>query len=200
MWCFRTASFRTAPGPWESGSGTGERWRDIHIHHLTGAVRRYADCPQREFAPRWWGKGEPVFVSAAYRNEEKQYPGTIRSISLDHISLKCESCIFLGAEEASPIRHVTMDHIHLTMEQQGTQPADVFDEQPSPPGACIPMISPAFYARYVDGLRVEAMTVWKTAANAADKEGKESAENQLVQLESCQRAEVNVQVEIKDEL
>ena len=92
-----------------------------------------------------------------------------------------------------------MDHIHLTMEQQGTQPADVFDEQPSPRGV-YPHDIPAFYARYVDGLRVEAMTVWKTAANAADKEGKESAENQLVQLESCQRAEVNVQVEIKDEL
>ncbi len=185
-----------AVGIWVRDGGTVE---DIHIHHLTGAVRRYADCPQREFAPRWWGKGEPVFVSAAYRNEEKQYPGTIRSISLDHISLKCESCIFLGAEEASPIRHVTMDHMHLTMEQQGTQPADVFDEQPSPRGV-YPHDIPAFYARYVDGLRVEAMTVWKTAANAADKEGKESAENQLVQLESCQRAEVNVQVEIKDEL
>ena len=40
---------------------------DIHVHHVSGNTKRYADCPQREFAPRWWGKGEPIFINATPR-------------------------------------------------------------------------------------------------------------------------------------
>ena len=40
---------------------------NIRVHDLTGAVRRYADAPGRAFAPGWWGKGEPVFISNTWR-------------------------------------------------------------------------------------------------------------------------------------
>lgn len=135
-----------AVGIWVRDGGTIE---DIHVHHLTGAVRRYADAPQR----RWWGKGEPVFVSATYRNEEKRFPGNIRRLSFDHLYLKSESCIFLAAEEDCPIKDVHMDHVYITMERQGTQSEIPFDEQPSLYGVYDHPI-PSFYARCVDGLDV----------------------------------------------
>lgn len=135
-----------AVGIWVRDGGTIE---DIHVHHLTGAVRRYADAPRR----RWWGKGEPIFISATWRNEEKKFPGTIRGLSFDHIYLKSESCIFLGAEEVCPIEDVSMDHIRITMTRQGTQAQIPFDEQPSLYNVYEHDI-PRLYARHVKGLRI----------------------------------------------
>ena len=138
--CSRAASI------WVRDGGLIE---NINIHHLTGAVRRYADAPTR----RWWGKGEPLFISATYRNDEKNFPGTIRNIFYDHICLKAESCIFMGAEEDCAIQDVQMDHINITMVKQGTQSEIPFDEQPSRYNVYAHDI-PYLYARHVKGLRV----------------------------------------------
>lgn len=136
-----------AVGIWVRDGGAIE---DIHVHHLTGAVRRYADAPRR----RWWGKGEPVFISATWRNEEKKFPGIIRRLSFDHIYLKSESCIFLGGEEVCPIEDVSMDHVRITMTRQGTQSQIPFDEQPSLYNVYEHSI-PRLYARHVKGLCIE---------------------------------------------
>lgn len=136
-----------AVGIWVRDGGCIE---DIHVHHLTGAVRRYADAPTR----RWWGKGEPIFVSATYRNEKKLFPGTIRNLTFDHIYLKSESCVFLAGEEDCPIEDVQMDHVMITMIKQGTQEAIPFDEQPSIYDVYDHEI-PYFYGRHVKGLRVQ---------------------------------------------
>ena len=69
-----------AVGIWVRDGGTIE---DIQIHHITGNTKRYADGVNRTFAPRWWGKGEPIFLSAGYRKGEKKYPGKIRRITFD---------------------------------------------------------------------------------------------------------------------
>ncbi len=134
-----------AVGIWVRDGGTVE---DIHVHHLTGAVRRYADAPQR----RWWGKGEPFFISATYRNEKKDFPGIIRRVSFDHIYLKSESCIFIAGEEECPVEDISMDHVRIEMIRQGTQKEIPFDEQPSLYGVYAHGI-PYFYGRHVNGMR-----------------------------------------------
>ncbi len=165
-----------AVGVWVRDGGTVE---DIHVHHLTGAVRRYADAPKR----RWWGKGEPIFVSATYRDHRKLFPGVIRGLSFDHIYLKAESCIFLGAEEDCPIRDVEMDHIQITMVKQGTQWEIPFDEQPSRYNVYSHEI-PRFYARWVENLRVEGSRITREGEGFpmwVDK----------VELENCRNADVD---------
>ncbi len=143
-------------GIWVRDGGTVEH---IHVHHLTGAVRRYADACDLPGAPGWWGKGEPVFISATPRQgQEGSFPGTIRDIHISDLDIKCESCIFLGGEENSPIERVRLREIHLTLERQGTQPGGLFDEQPS--GRHIyPHSIPALYARHVHGLTLKDSTV-----------------------------------------
>lgn len=165
-----------AVGIWVRDGGAIE---DIHVHHLTGAVRRYADAPKR----RWWGKGEPVFVSATYRNEEKRFPGSIRRLSFDHIYLKSESCIFLAGEEDCPIKDVHMDHVYITMERQGTQSEIPFDEQPSVYGVYDHTI-PSFYARCVDGLRVTESRIERVGEGFPMWGG-------AVELDRCTRTEMN---------
>ena len=151
-------------GIWVRDGGTLER---IQIRHLTGAVRRYADAYDLPGAPGWWGKGEPIFVSATPRKgREGTSPGTIRDISFSDVDMLCESSIFLGGEEQSPISRVRFRDIHLCMTRQGTQPGGLFDEQPS--GRHIyPHSIPALYARHVHGLDMRDSTVRFIGENEA---------------------------------
>lgn len=126
---------------------------DIHVHHVSGNTKRYADCPQRKFAPRWWGKGEPIFISATPRRLG-EHPGYIRNISFDHIYMTVESALFLAGEEESRIKNVSIEKMHLIMKKQGTQNANVFDEQPSVRGV-YPHSIPVIYARCVDYLEID---------------------------------------------
>jgi polygalacturonase len=148
-----------AVGIWVRDGGTVE---NIQVHHLTGAVRRYADAPQREFAPRWWGKGEPLFISATYRTPEKRFPGVICNIKFDNINLKSESDILIAGEESCPIENVSINELELTLEKQGSQPGGFFDEQPSLRHVYQHAL-PAVYARYVHGLRMKECRVRKVA-------------------------------------
>lgn len=143
-----------AVGIWVRDGGTIE---DVHVHHLTGAVRRYADAPAR----RWWGKGEPFFVSATYRNESRKFPGIIRRLSFDHIYLKSESCIFIAGEQDCPIREIDMDHVRIEMIRQGTQQEIPFDEQPSLYNVYSHTI-PCLYGRYVEGMRLRDCRIFQT--------------------------------------
>lgn len=90
---------------------------DIHVHHVSGNTKRYADCPQRKFAPRWWGKGEPIFISATPRRPG-EHPGYIRNISFDHIYMTVESALFLAGEEESRIKNVSIEKMHLIMKSK----------------------------------------------------------------------------------
>ena len=64
-----------AVGVWVRDGGTVEH---IHVHHLTGNTRRYADAYQLPGAPGWWGKGEPIFISATPRAGKTGPAGVIR--------------------------------------------------------------------------------------------------------------------------
>lgn len=143
-------------GIWVRDGGTAEH---IHVRHLTGAVRRYADAYDLPGAPGWWGKGEPVFISATPRKgRENDFPGVIRDITVSDLDIRCESCIFLGGEQLSPIERVRLRDIHITFEKQGTQPGGLFDEQPSA-RHIYPHSIPALYARHVRGLWLKDSSV-----------------------------------------
>ena len=112
-------------------SRDGGEISDIHIHHITGNTLRYADCIGRAFSPAWWGKGEPIYISATKRKNTDRIPGKIHAIYMDHISIMAESSIFLAGEEYSEIEDVQMQDINICWRQKGKHSPEVFDEQPS---------------------------------------------------------------------
>ncbi len=144
-----------AVGIWARDGGTIE---DIYVHHILANTKRYADCPKRSFAPRWWGKGEPVFVSAAFRNQEKRYPGTIRRVAFEHVQLFCESSIFIAGEQEARIEDVVFRDCCFTWKKQGNFLPDVFDEQPSVHDV-YPHEIPWLYVRSADGISVSGQYV-----------------------------------------
>lgn len=117
-----------AVGIWSRDGGTVS---DIRIHHVMGNTRCYADCPERDFAPRWWGKGEPFFLSATKRNGSEQVPGGIRDILVEHVSLVSESCLFIAGEPYSHIKRVWMKDVVIRWKRQSSHTPHLFDEQPS---------------------------------------------------------------------
>ncbi len=164
----------------------GGRVENIQVHHLTGAVRRYADRYAVEGAPGWWGKGEPLFVSATRRAGRDNFPGVIRNVSFDSLTLTAESCVFFAGEEYAPLRDIRLSGLDLTLRRQGTQPGGLFDEQPSARHV-YPHEIPALYARSVRGLRVERCAV--RADGPSDWSGRG------VWLEDCPGAQVELACE-----
>ena len=167
-----------AVGIWVRDGGIIE---DIMVHHIIGNTRRYADCPARPFAPRWWGKGEPIFLSSTYRNKELRRPGIIRDVSFDHIRLTSESAIFLGGEADAVIRDVSITDSKIVWKQQSKHRPNVFDEQPSP-GNVYEHRIPWLYARHVEGLTVSGKyTVDHSLAGYVEEEEI---------LEACSQVEI----------
>lgn len=167
-------------GIWVRDGATIE---NIHIHHISGNTKRYADCPKRSFAPRWWGKGEPIFISAAYRNSQHKFPGKIQNITFDHIYMKCESSIFIAGEEDSRIKNISIQNVNLTMEKQGTQPADIFDEQPSE-RSVYPHTIPVVYSRCTDNLEINGSVKYVEPYNVID--------NRVYEIEDCSKVNISI--------
>lgn len=139
-----------AVGIWVRDGAAIER---IHIHHLTGSVRRYADGTADGHPLRWWGKGEPIFINATHRTHSAAWPGRIRGVTVDHVYLDAESCLFIAGEADCPIEDVEISDVYLRLQGQGTQPSGVFDEQPS--GRDVyPHEVPVLYGRHANGLRL----------------------------------------------
>jgi hypothetical protein len=158
----------------------GAEIEDIHVHHVSGNTKQYADCPQREFAPRWWGKGEPIFISATPRRKG-EHPGVIRNITFDHIFMTVESSLFIGGEQESVIENVSIENLDLTMKSQGTQKEGLFDEQPSVRGV-YPHDIPAVYVRHAEDVKISG------------KIRREGTYRQypLTELDNCRQVEISL--------
>ena len=119
-------------------SRDGGEISDIMIHHLIGNTRRFADSTMRtEGVVTWWGKGDPVFVSATKREEVDRLPGRIRNLTFDQLDLVSESAILLAGEPYAPIEDVSFTGCRIHFRHQSPHPQDCLDERPSARG-CYP--------------------------------------------------------------
>lgn len=134
-------------------SRDGGEIADIHVHHVTGNTLRYADGTGRSFSPAWWGKGEPVFISATKRAGTDRLPGRIREIYMDHISMTSECSIVIAGEEYAPVEHVQLQDMDICWKRQGTNLPEVLDEQPSAYG-CYPHEIPCIYLRHAEDVNI----------------------------------------------
>lgn len=145
-------------GIWARDGSTIE---DIHIHHITGNVLKYADGIRNKNHTMWWGNGEPIFINATYRDKNHRYPGKIKNITFDNIYMKAESSVFIGGEADAIIEDISISDLNITMCSQGTQESGYFDEQPSERHV-YPHSIPAVYARYADKICVSGKIKFET--------------------------------------
>ncbi|MBQ8526087.1 MAG: right-handed parallel beta-helix repeat-containing protein [Clostridia bacterium] len=162
----------------------GAAIENIHIHHITGNVLRYAGSKRPKGQPgSWWGQGEPVFINSTYRNTDRKFPGIIRNVTMDHICLKAESSIFIAGEEESVISHIRMTDMDITLCRQGTQEHGSFDEQPSPRGI-YPHSIPVVYGRFAHDLYIQGRVKYEKPYT--------KEKNVFCEFERCTHASVEI--------
>jgi hypothetical protein len=127
----------------------GAEIRNVRIVNVHGSARRYASSSR--YPMHWWGKGEPFFISAAPRRKGAPGPGKIRDIHIDGLVADCESSFFISGEPGWEIENVYIANTVLRFVRQGSQPAGIFDEQPSVRDFREHDI-PAFYLNRVKGV------------------------------------------------
>ncbi len=133
-------------------SRDGGRIHDIMLHHISGNTRRYRDRVRQDSeVVVWWGKGEPVFLSATPRNGVARLPGVIESVSMDHLHIACEGALMIAGERESPIRDVGIRDSVFEFRKQGSLTPDCLDEQPSRRGV-YPYAVPMAYIRSGEGI------------------------------------------------
>ena len=116
-------------------SRDGGAIHDILIHHVTGNTRRYSDCTSRDTGVHvWWGKGDPLFISATRRAGTDRIPGKISRVFIDHLYMDGEGASLIAGEDESPVQDVHLSDVVLRMKRQSSHIPDVFDEMPSARG------------------------------------------------------------------
>lgn len=130
-------------GVWARDGATIE---NIMFSNIIIDTRLFSD----EFEPmrkrKWWGKGEPIFITAE-RRQEGGFPGIIRNIRFDHILAEGENAVYLEGSEESVIEGISVRGLKLTMRAKSGYPGGVFDTNPSARGVFRHPI-PAVFCRY----------------------------------------------------
>ena len=109
----------------------GEIYR-ITFHHISGTTRAYADNGNKAAEIlSWWGKGEPVFLSTARRENVERIPGKIRNISADHLNFCSEGRVLIAGEEYAPIEGLRITDSRIRFQNRSGPDSSIIDERPS---------------------------------------------------------------------
>jgi hypothetical protein len=115
----------------------------------------------------WWGKGEPIHVSAI-QDTEKGIAGTIENIRFRNIIANSETGILIYGTEKSIIKDILLSDIKLTI-RRGKYTESYggnFDLRPAWPKekAIFKHNIPGLYAGYVENLRISGFELeWGNA-------------------------------------
>lgn len=137
-------------GIWVRDGGTVE---NILVSDMMVETRMFRGAPHRDRVRDWWGKGEPLFISAACRRPGL-FPGKIRRVLLKNIMAECENSVFLQGAPESPIEDVHMESLHLHFRMISGLEGGKYDIQP-PENQVYDHENPAIYGSYVKGLTIK---------------------------------------------
>jgi hypothetical protein len=69
----------------------------------------------RFYTGDWWGKAEPIHVSAVPFAEHGKPLGTIRNVRFQNVTATSESGILIYGTKESPITELSLENVHLTV-------------------------------------------------------------------------------------
>ncbi len=110
----------------------------------------------------WWGNGEPIHISAV-RGKENVSLGKIKHVRFDNIICKGENGILLFGSEESMLEDISFDDVQFELSDSKLN--DVAGGNIDLRGSMGEKTQlferdiPAFFAQYVNGLRVENLTI-----------------------------------------
>ena len=91
----------------------------------------FADCivETRYFHPGWWGRAEPIYVTAIHRA-----PGTplgkVRNVRFSNILCRGENGVFIAGSPDSPIEGLVLDNVRVEIDKWSKWPGGQHDRRP----------------------------------------------------------------------
>jgi len=111
----------------------------------------------------WWGKAEPIHVSAIVRDTNTDQLGQIRNIRFRNIVAESDDGIVLYGSPQSILRDISFDDVKIRVRNGPLQQSygGNFDLRPNRDlnGALFAHDIPAFYGRYVEGVTMRGLSV-----------------------------------------
>lgn len=91
----------------------------------------FADCvvQTRLFHPAWWGRGEPIYVTAIPRAAGLKV-GRVRNVTFRNILCRGESGVFIAGSEGAPIEDLVLDGVRVEVDKFSRWPGGVQDRRP----------------------------------------------------------------------
>lgn len=97
------------------------------------------------FSDVWWGKAEPIYVTAYSRASGNhkdagwRFPkgqtegkvGTVSNISFSNVKCTSENGIYVGGETADKLSNITFDQVDVLINKTTTIPGGIYDRRPS---------------------------------------------------------------------
>ena len=79
--------------------------------------------------PQWWGKAEPIYVTAIPRTKETKL-GRVRNVRFSNILCKSENGVFIHGWEGSPIEDLVLDNVRVEVGKWTKWPGGFHDTRP----------------------------------------------------------------------
>ena len=83
----------------------------------------------RHFSPEWWGRAEPIYVTAIHRAAGTDL-GRVRNVRFRNIVCRSESGAFIAGSEDSPVEDVVLDSVRIEIDKWSKWPGGWHDRRP----------------------------------------------------------------------
>lgn len=101
----------------------------------------------RRFSNEWWGKAEPIYITAIDRKEGVK-AGHIKNIHFQNINCIGENGIFLSGSPDNILKDITFDRVRVTLRKASKWTSDCYDIRPCQGEGLIQSKINGFYCKY----------------------------------------------------
>lgn len=145
---------------------------DVHFRNISIETRRFSPT-------HWWGKAEPISITAVKRNNATSL-GSISNITFENITMDSENGIFIYSDSVNHIRDIKMNSVHLSLKNKTNWEKNTHDIRPCMGSGIIEADLTDMYIRYASNITITNYKV-KVASNIKEYFSKnrilESVEN-----------------------
>ncbi len=91
----------------------------------------FANCivETRFFSPNWWGRSEPIYVTAIHRAPGTEL-GTVRNVRFSNVLCRSENGVFIAGSDDSPIEDLVLDNVRVEIDKWSKWPGGIHDRRP----------------------------------------------------------------------
>jgi polygalacturonase len=119
--------------------------------NIENAIFANINVETRRFSDQWWGKAEPIYVTAINRKKGVK-AGCIRNIHFQNINCVSENGIFLCGNPDSILDDITFDRVRVTLRRASKWPMNTCDLRPCEGNGLYQTKVNGFYSKYAKNI------------------------------------------------